>query len=71
MAQYCLDQRVEPLSGKNEVHVDTCHAQPTGMTRENLGKHLTCQSAVAEATRRHPSWKINGCKHCAPLCHAS
>lgn len=70
MAQYILDQRVEPMSGKNEVHTDTCHAVPRGMTREELGEHQTCQSAVALAKERHPSWQINGCKYCTRLCHA-
>lgn len=69
MARYCLDQRVEPMTGKNEVHAETCHAQPMGMTREDLGDHATCENAVAEAQRRHRTWRIHGCRYCARSCH--
>lgn len=69
MPQYFLNQRQQP-NGDYEVHKEACAYMPS--TREDLGFHVVCQTAVDEAKRRHPSWwRINGCAFCSSACHTT
>ncbi|WP_113928793.1 hypothetical protein [Bacillus sp. P14.5] len=69
MKEYVLNLNVQP-NGDYEVHSKGCRKEPT-LNVEKLGYHMSCNSAVNEAKRKHPRKKINGCIHCSRLCHTS
>ncbi len=69
MAYYVLNHN-EQTNGDHEVHTTTCKNGPTS-NYENLGSFSSCKDAVKKAKDNHPSWKINGCKHCSSDCHTS
>lgn len=60
-------------NGDHEVHNSTigCSYMPAVANQVDLGYHLNCQSAVADAKRRWPASRINGCFWCANACHTS
>ena len=60
-------------NGDHEVHNFTagCSFMPNNENQIDLGWHPNCQSAVAEAKRRWPTHRINGCYYCANTCHTS
>jgi len=68
MARYYLNLNPQ-LTGEREVHKDGCSWLTQVKNPEYLGAFLSCQSAVAEARRKHPSYTIDGCAHCIPDCH--
>ena len=60
-------------NGDHEVHNTTtgCSHMPAASNQVALGYHPNCQSAVADAKRRWPNNRINGCYYCANACHTS
>lgn len=58
-------------NGDHEVHNATmgCLYLPKPENQVDLGYHTSCHGAVAEAKRRWPGKKIDGCYHCARPCH--
>ncbi|RMH94500.1 hypothetical protein EBB59_02135 [Lysobacter pythonis] len=58
-------------NGDHEVHNVTigCTYMPAASNQIDLGYHADCQGAVAEAKRRWPNSRINGCFYCANACH--
>ncbi|PLX08439.1 MAG: hypothetical protein C0596_06165 [Marinilabiliales bacterium] len=55
-------------NGNNEVHNEDCYFYSRILSYEDLGLHVNCQSAVAEAKRRCYV-RADGCKTCSPTCH--
>ena len=70
MARYVLNSNAQS-NGDHEVHNKTagCRYLPHISNQIDLGSHPNCQSAVAEAKRRYPRARINGCYWCARPCH--
>lgn len=70
MPSFYLNRNSQP-TGEHEVHEDTnrCPTPALPQNRIALGFHATCYDAVLAAKRAHPGVAIDGCKHCAPLCH--
>jgi len=60
-------------NGDHEVHNTTagCSYMPSVLNQIGLGWHSTCQEAVAEAKRRYPGSRINGCYYCCNSCHTT
>ena len=60
-------------NGDHEVHNTTtgCSFMPAAANQISLGYHANCQGAVADAKRRWPGQRINGCYYCANACHTS
>jgi hypothetical protein len=60
-------------NGDHEVHNITtgCRYMPAVSSQIDLGHHASCHAAVAEAKRRWPQSRINGCYYCASACHSS
>lgn len=69
MSMYRLNLN-QQSSGDYEVHENGCRYYPT-QNFDTLGDHSSCSPAVAEAKRKHPYKKINGCKICAKPCHTT
>lgn len=69
MEKYYLNLNSQS-NGDYEVHKGNCYWKPTS-NYEYLGEFYSCASAVAEAKRRHPFKRINGCKHCSKACHTT
>ena len=63
----------QQANGDHEVHNATtgCSYMPNPENRIDLGYHASCHGAVAEAKRRWPGNRINGCYYCANACHTS
>lgn len=64
---YRLNLNMQP-NGDHEVHAGDCSYYPA-LTYDALGRYSHCETAVAEAKRKHPAKAINGCVHCARECH--
>ncbi|RUO25167.1 hypothetical protein CWE11_11830 [Aliidiomarina sanyensis] len=60
-------------NGDHEVHNATtgCSYMPNLENQIDLGYHVSCHGAVAEAKRLWPGNRINGCYYCANACHTS
>jgi hypothetical protein len=60
-------------NGDYEVHnlTDGCDYMPNTQNRQELGYHLSCREAVAEAKGLYQNIKINGCYYCCRECHTS
>lgn len=69
MRKYYLNL-IQQRNGDYEVHAEGCRFQPT-RDFEFLGSFFSCSSAVAEAKKRYPWKKINGCYYCSNECHTS
>lgn len=63
----------EQDNGDHEVHNVTkgCDYMPDTKNQIDLGTHQSCHEAVAEAKRRWPRTRINGCFYCCRACHTS
>lgn len=71
MADYYLNLS-QSREGDYEVHEANCYWLKLVVRPVYLGNFSHCYGAVNEAKRRYPSLhRINGCKHCSPLCHTS
>lgn len=57
-------------NGDYEVYENGCRYFPT-QDYDDLGYYNSCGPAVAEAKRKHPYKKINGCIHCLERCHTT
>jgi len=57
-------------NGDHEVHESGCRNFPVS-NYDELGNFYGCLAAGVEAKRKYPYIKINGCRHCAYLCHTS
>jgi hypothetical protein len=70
MPNYCLNQNAQS-NGDHEVHdlASTKGCLPAVEHRIALGSFLNCAGAVAEAKRRYPNARINGCYYCAYACN--
>ena len=69
MASYRLNLN-QQANGDYEVHEAGCKYYPE-QNYDNLGRFSSCGPAVAEAKRKHPSKKINGCYYCSIPCHTT
>jgi len=49
----------------------SCLHLPDKVDQETLGIFTNCAAAVVTAKHFHPTWQIDGCKHCCPDCHES
>lgn len=65
--------RNSQANGDHEVHNATtgCSYMPNSENQINLGYHPSCHEAVADAKRRWPNNRINGCYYCCFSCHTS
>lgn len=72
MAWFIINKNAQS-NGDHEIHNATtgCTYMPAAENQIDLGNHLTCHNAVAEAKRRWPTSKINGCYYCCNACHTS
>jgi hypothetical protein len=70
MPKYIINKNAQS-TGEHEVHKDdgSCNYMPLPENRIDLGNFTTCQSAVAEAKKRYPNHKIDGCYYCCNPCH--
>lgn len=55
--------------GYNEVHTSTCSWLPSQENRVYLGYFSTCQDAIKEAQKQHPTYTFDGCYYCCKPCH--
>ncbi|TNF69694.1 MAG: hypothetical protein EP298_02210 [Gammaproteobacteria bacterium] len=67
MPHYYVNDKAQQ-NGDHEVHTDTCRYRPNLLGGTDLGKHLSCQSAVEEAKKRGYK-QVNGCYYCSRECH--
>ena len=65
--------RNQQSNGDHEVHNKTtgCSYMPNIENQINLGIHDSCHGAVAEAKKKWPNNRINGCYYCCNPCHTS
>ncbi|MBB87297.1 MAG: hypothetical protein CMP06_08370 [Xanthomonadales bacterium] len=72
MPRFVMNKNAQS-NGDHEVHNTTsgCRYMPQPFNQIDLGVHLTCHGAVAQAKRQYPSWRINGCYYCCNVCHTS
>lgn len=70
MAQYYINKN-EQANGDHEVHASHCTWLPDADNRVYLGVFNNGIEAVAEAKRRWPGTKINGCYYCSRESHTS
>lgn len=72
MPQFIVNQNAQ-ANGDHEVHNKTtgCNYMPNLENQIDLGYHNDCHGAVAEAKRRWPNNRINGCYYCCNACHTS
>lgn len=70
MSYYNLNRNAQ-ANGDHEVHVSGCSFAPALHNQIDLGYHLSCSYAVAEARKRYPNNRINGCYYCSNPCHTS
>ena len=70
MTQYCVNVHAQ-ANGDHEVHSisDARDCLPAPANRQDLGSHLSCESAVRKASGYFA--RVNGCAVCAPICHTS
>lgn len=68
MAKYYVNNKAQ-ANGDHEVHKDGCLYLPIIVSKEDLGYHNNCFSAVRKAKTIHS--KPNGCFHCCNECHTS
>lgn len=73
MPYFCVNKN-DQANGDHEVHQTSprpCEWLPNPENRISLGEHLSCVGAVAEARRRYPGNRINGCYFCSNECHTT
>lgn len=70
MPQFNLNRNAQ-ANGDHEVHASGCVFTPALSNQIDLGYHPQCSNAVAEAKRRYPNNRINGCYYCSNPCHTS
>ncbi|WP_343226894.1 hypothetical protein [Luteolibacter flavescens] len=72
MPHYIINNNKQP-NGDHEVHDKTngCTYMPKAENQIELGYHASCYGAVAEAKKRWPNERINGCYYCCNACHTS
>lgn len=72
MPNYVINKN-QQANGDHEVHDITngCSYMPASENQISLGYHPSCQSAVLDAKRRWPGYRINGCYYCCKPCHTS
>lgn len=68
MPRYYVNRTAQP-NGDHEVHEEGCFWLGLVISKDDLGEHLMCYTAVYQAKLRYPT--ANGCKHCALACHTS
>ena len=74
MSHYYINKNPQPSPpehGEHEIHNDDndCPKPPLQENRIGLGNFSNCRDATAEAKRRFPEWKIDGCELCNKECH--
>ncbi len=72
MAYYYINRNPQPYpeDGEHEIHKDNdCFKAPLRENRISLGDFNDCGDATAEAKRRFPEWRVDGCKYCNKECH--
>lgn len=72
MNRYIVNRNAQ-ANGDHEVHnaITGCSFMPNPENQIDLGYHASCHSAVAEAKRKLPGQRVNGCYFCARPCHTS
>lgn len=70
---YFIINKNPQQNGDHEVHEINagCQHFPNTENQIDLGFHLSCQNAVADAKTRWPNNRINGCYYCCRPCHTS
>lgn len=53
-----------------EIHTEDCKWLDLTKYYEKLGNFSNCHGAIREAKSKHPTWRIDGCKHCSTGCHS-
>ena len=66
MNKYYVNKTAQP-NGDHEVHEDSCYWLSLANSKEYLGTHSNCDSAVKEAKKKYPT--ANGCMSCSKECH--
>lgn len=72
MPNFVINKNAQ-ANGDHEVHNKTtgCSYMPNSENQINLGNHPSCHQAVADAKRRWPNHRINGCYFCCKPCHTT
>lgn len=68
MAKYYVNNTPQQ-NGDHEVHKEGCSWLSFVLSKEDLGYHPSCYSAVLKAKEYHT--KVNGCYYCSKECHTS
>lgn len=71
MAHHYYINKNAQTNGDHEVHTGTCNWLPSAENRVYLGVFDNGVQAVAEAKRRWPNNRINGCYFCSRESHTS
>jgi len=69
MPNYYVNRNAQPDTGDHEVHVDGCGHGANLVNQIPLGFYTSCAPAVADARRRFPGHRIDGCYWCSNSCH--
>lgn len=71
--QRFIINKIQQANGDHEIHNATtgCSYMPKLENQVDLGYYASCHGAVAEAKRRWPGHRIDGCYYCANACHTS
>lgn len=70
MAYFYINKN-QQANGDHEVHTTICTHPPVQENKVSLGYFDYCWQAVAEAKRKWPNVRINGCYYCAKPCHTT
>ena len=72
MPNYIINKNPQS-NGDHEVHEKAagCQHMPNTENQIDLGWHNSCYGAVAEAKRKWPEHRINGCYYCCNDCHTT
>ncbi|WP_152055559.1 hypothetical protein [Aliarcobacter butzleri] len=69
---YYIINKNQQNNGDHEVHEKgNCQYMPNIENQIDLGWHSSCHSAVADAKKKWPNHRINGCYYCCKPCHTS
>lgn len=67
MPRYYVNNNAQS-NGDHEVHSETCFYLQFVQSKNDLGYHDTCYTAVAKAKQTYST--ADGCKHCSEPCHS-
>ncbi|RLA82788.1 MAG: hypothetical protein DRG78_06225 [Epsilonproteobacteria bacterium] len=72
MSKFIINKNAQE-NGDHEVHNETtgCSHMPNPENRIDVGNYNSCQEAVADAKRKWPDHKVDGCYYCCNSAHTS